>query len=345
LKVTCNGLKTMKGVSAGIRVAAGAAQLTRAGIAISNNEYDKALMLAGEGFMRLLGATADTFTAINTICFAAGTLVSTESGLRPIETIQRGERVWAYDLKAAEWSHQVVQQTFENKKSGRFVTAVIDGQEIVSTDGHPYWVVDGAELDQRPETKYSDEVRSSNQPGRWVQAAYLRQGDILLSRDGRNIAIAEVRFFEEEDFPVYNLSVAVIPNYAVGTCQVLVHNVPGKGLNGVDCGVTSGAKRGTKTDPNAPHNAKIRSEAEKLRSEGNEIVSGGGGDERLIRTPGGKKSGRRPDIEYRTPSGELRGRNIGKTKADGTPVTRELDALDDLNGPGGLPTDFVPYDK
>lgn len=107
-----------------------------------------------------------------------------------------------------------------------------------------------------------------------------------------------------------------------------------------------GAKRGPKTDPEAPHNAKIRSEADKLEAEGNTILRGGGREkEQLIPTPGGKKSGRRPDILHRSPDGQLRGRNVGKTKADGTPVPREVDALDDLNGPGGLPTDFVPYDR
>ena len=103
-------------------------------------------------------------------------------------------------------------------------------------------------------------------------------------------------------------------------------------------------RRGPKTDPNAPHNARIRLEAEKLRADGSEILSGGGEKERLIRTVGGKKGGRRPDIEYRTPGGEIRAKNIGKRLANGTPVLRELYALDDLNGPGGLPTDFIPYD-
>ena len=39
----------------------------------------------------------------------------------------------------------------------------------------------------------------------------------------------------------------------------------------------------------------------------------------------------------------MKGRNVGKTKADGTPITREQDALRDINGPGKLPTDFVPF--
>jgi hypothetical protein len=65
----------------------------------------------------------------------------------------------------------------------------------------------------------------------------------------------------------------------------------------------------------------------------------------MISTPGGMKEGRRPDIIYRNKEGELRGVNVGKTKADGTPVTREQNALKDLNGPGKLPTRFVPYDR
>ena len=107
----------------------------------------------------------------------------------------------------------------------------------------------------------------------------------------------------------------------------------------------AGAKRGPKTDPNAPHNAKIRSEAERLKSEGNTIIAGGGGKEGLVPTPGGVKEGRRPDVLYETPNGDKRGLNVGKTQADGTPIKREREALKDLNGAGGLPTDYVPYDK
>ncbi len=109
--------------------------------------------------------------------------------------------------------------------------------------------------------------------------------------------------------------------------------------------IGNGAKRGPKTDPNAPHNSKIKSEAEKIEDEGGTIIAGGGNEkEQLIRTPGGKKDGRRPDILYEDANGTKRGRNIGKTKADGSPIQREQDALDDLNNKGGLPTDFVNYD-
>jgi hypothetical protein len=83
-----------------------------------------------------------------------------------------------------------------------------------------------------------------------------------------------------------------------------------------------------------------------LVAEGNKILNGGGREkERLVPTQGGKKQGRRPDVIYETPSGAERGRNVGRTNADGTPVKREAEALDDLNKHGKVPTDFVPYDR
>jgi RHS repeat-associated protein len=107
---------------------------------------------------------------------------------------------------------------------------------------------------------------------------------------------------------------------------------------------STGAKRGPKTDPEAPHNRKIREVGNELVDQKNEIVAGGGvKPERSVDTPGGFKSTRRPDITYKTPGGETKAINVGRTKADGSPVTREVKAMQDLNG-SGMQTDFVPYD-
>ena len=104
------------------------------------------------------------------------------------------------------------------------------------------------------------------------------------------------------------------------------------------------AKRGPKTDPDAPHNAKIREVGDKIEAEGGEVIAGGGRTpEQAVKTPGGTKDTRRPDILYRDAEGTKRGVNVGRTKADGTPVKREVEALKDLNGPGQLPTSFEPY--
>jgi RHS repeat-associated protein len=40
---------------------------------------------------------------LRAFCFVAGTLVSTETGLRPIEEVRSGEQVWAYDFATGAW--------------------------------------------------------------------------------------------------------------------------------------------------------------------------------------------------------------------------------------------------
>jgi RHS repeat-associated protein len=116
---------------------------------------------------------------------------------------------------------------------------------------------------------------------------------------------------------------------------------------GAGCGgARRGAKRGPKTDPNAPHNATIRAEADALVEAENEILAGGGRRaERVVPIPpGGHKRFRRPDIVYQTPDGEVRAVNVGRTRSDGSPVQREVEAIEDLEA-AGVPTEFVPYDK
>lgn len=65
--------------------------------------------------------------------------------------------------------------------------------------------------------------------------------------------------------------------------------------------------------------------------------------ETLILTPDGKRTGPRPDILYRDQHGNIKAINVGLTEADGTPVKREEEALEDLND-AGLETIFERYD-
>ena len=115
-----------------------------------------------------------------------------------------------------------------------------------------------------------------------------------------------------------------------------------------DCGgaARTGAKRGPKTDPDAPHNATIREIADILEAGGNEILAGGGRvAEKAIPIPlGGHKGSRRPDILFKTADGDIRAVNVGRTRADGTPVSREVAAIEDLEA-AGVPVEFVPYDR
>ncbi|WP_137938603.1 RHS repeat-associated core domain-containing protein [Chitinivorax sp. B] len=104
-------------------------------------------------------------------------------------------------------------------------------------------------------------------------------------------------------------------------------------------------KRGPKTDPAAPHNAKIKEIGDRIINEGGRIIAGGGSKaEKSIPTPGGFKQHRRPDVIYEDAQGLTRGINVGRTNAAGAPVTREQKALSDLNNQVGLPTTFERYD-
>jgi RHS repeat-associated protein len=93
------------------------------------------------------------------------------------------------------------------------------------------------------------------------------------------------------------------------------------------------ARRGPSIDPNAPHNKMIRETAERI-TDGVVIAGGGIKPEKLIPTPGGFKSGRRPDILVQRPDGTKYGINVGKQGKYKTPIKREAQAIWDLEGAG-----------
>ncbi|HCT75300.1 MAG TPA: hypothetical protein DGG94_06940 [Micromonosporaceae bacterium] len=109
-----------------------------------------------------------------------------------------------------------------------------------------------------------------------------------------------------------------------------------------DPGKKPRGKPGPKTNGEGPHNEAIKKTAEKV-VDGKVVAGGGGKKEILIKTPGGKKEGRRPDILVQKHDGSGRyGINVGKQGRHGAPVKRETDAIEDLEDVG-IPMYFVPY--
>ncbi|WP_134928790.1 RHS repeat-associated core domain-containing protein, partial [Pseudomonas protegens] len=91
------------------------------------------------------------------------------------------------------------------------------------------------------------------------------------------------------------------------------------------------AKRGPKTNGEGPHNEAIAAWGREAEAAGGKVIAGGGvKKEVLIATPGGDKQGRRPDIIIKQPDDTIIYGNVGRVKADGTPVPREVKAMDDL---------------
>lgn len=105
-----------------------------------------------------------------------------------------------------------------------------------------------------------------------------------------------------------------------------------------------GAKRGPKPKGEGPHNLTIDRRIRELKEQNMEHVAGGSMKEEFIRTPGGVKAARRPDITMRRPDGTLYRENVGRRAADGQPIKREVDALDDLERQLGERPGFTPYD-
>jgi hypothetical protein len=161
----------------------------------------------------------------NAHCFPAGTPIATELGLRPIESIECNDRVWSFDLMTGKWELCRVAETYERDHDGDLVEVFVGGSATESTYHHPYWVLDGADLADRPEPDHvrAATVRDAVVPGRWVDAGDLCIGDVLLLQDGRREPITEI-LLRQAACRVYNLAVEGLRNYAVGPQSVLAHN-------------------------------------------------------------------------------------------------------------------------
>jgi hypothetical protein len=177
--------------------------------------------------MEIGNAVQDRINGLDGNCFPAGTLVDTSTGLQRIETIKAGQEVWAYDLIAGCWRACRVLETFSRLYEGNSTFVKVAGETIESTLLHPYWVVSGEALPDRPRRKHLHPVpETSKTPGRWVDAGDLRVGDELLIRDGRIVNVEAVRSAPFVD-KVYNILVDDLHSYAVGQHGVLVHNENG----------------------------------------------------------------------------------------------------------------------
>jgi Tfp pilus assembly protein PilV len=138
-------------------------------------------------------------------CFAAGTLVFTEQGDRPIESIAQGDRVWSRDPLSGGLALKTVLQTFAHDSYViDLVTADASHSEhLTVTPNHPFWV-EGAG---------------------WVEAVSLGETAQLWTPVGALTAHAAASWGERTK--VYNLEVADSHTYFVGALHAWVHNQGG----------------------------------------------------------------------------------------------------------------------
>ena len=153
-------------------------------------------------------------------CFAAGTLVATRAGLKPIEDIEVGDEVLAYDEVTGEQAYKPVVQLFRNETKEWYHVRVND-EEIICTGGHPFYVLN-AEA-SRKSVLY--EGTKTDKKGKWITAKELKVSDQVLLSDGSCAIIEEIQV-ERLSAPetTYNFEVANYHTYYVSDSKVLVHN-------------------------------------------------------------------------------------------------------------------------
>ena len=171
------------------------------------------LNAAKDGLVGMFGGISDKWGYVDAqgkyhtrTCFVAGTLVVTETGFRPIETIKAGDMVLSWNEKSGELGFNKVAQTFVRSTELIYQIAYEDGTFLETTWNHPFYIKGKG----------------------WVKAKDLRNGDLSLTSasirgDSRELRVASVVIDERED-RVYNFEVSRDHTYFVTGMGVLVHN-------------------------------------------------------------------------------------------------------------------------
>jgi hypothetical protein len=160
---------------------------------------DKPVVEVEEVQLRELESTFQFMTRSSS-CFRKGTLVRTDTGPKPIETIRMGDRVLAQNIRTGEIEFCVVERPTIRPQPGPALTVRIGEEKIVCTPGHEIW---------------------KNGSG-WVRAKELEPGDRVRTLTGSK----EVRSLEMAEPQItYNLVVEGNHNYFVGKAAFLVQDV------------------------------------------------------------------------------------------------------------------------
>ncbi|WP_298424362.1 polymorphic toxin-type HINT domain-containing protein [uncultured Kordia sp.] len=132
-------------------------------------------------------------------CFTSGTQVLTSDGYKNIETIKKGDLVWAFDDKTQKLKLKPVINTFI-KVRDHIYKIYADDEVIEATDDHPFFI-----------------------GGKWIKVKNLKVGDELTLYDGSKIIIDNITYHKGE-YKVYNFEVADFHTYYISKENILVHN-------------------------------------------------------------------------------------------------------------------------
>lgn len=159
-------------------------------------------------------------------CFAPDTLVDTPQGKRRIDEIRENDLVFAFDFTRGQWVERPVEVCHRNLYQGSLIEISTKHGTVVATAYHPFWVLEGHDLANRPRPRKLADTEDEGLAlrGRWVNSHDLMAGDLIYSTEGRELRVLKIVQTYEEQFEVCNLTTAQNHSFAVGNDGVLVHN-------------------------------------------------------------------------------------------------------------------------
>ena len=163
-----------------------------AGTNVHNYENLAGSFILGIGIQRAVGIKLP-------FCFASGTKVWTEKGMKNIEDVRTGDIVFAYELETEKVVLRKVIST-SVKETFEIIKLEYANEIIYTTPEHPFYV-------------------DSN----WVKASQLKVGDLLFLHDKTTLPLQRITSVDSL-VKVYNFAVENEHNYFVGKSKILVHN-------------------------------------------------------------------------------------------------------------------------
>ncbi len=132
-------------------------------------------------------------------CLVAGSLIWTERGPLPVETLMIGDRVLSQDVETKKLEYRVVLQPTVRPPTATF-QMWLAGEVVQASGGHLFWV---------------------DQEG-WKKVRDLEAGMSLIAAGGAPVSIEKI--VPAETVQLYNLIVECNANYFVGSNRVLSHD-------------------------------------------------------------------------------------------------------------------------
>ena len=145
------------------------------------------------------------------LCFVASTLVLTQTGKKPIEKVQKGEKVLAKDPLTGEIAYKTVLQTVQ-KNTLKLVRIVAGSDTIFATPTHPFYTNNG--WTEAQDLRKGVKLTTANAEVATNQKTYLPRSEIEVDDVAEIDSTAKVYNFEVDDFHTY----------FVGNEEILVHN-------------------------------------------------------------------------------------------------------------------------